>query len=175
MNLPENTYSYISIKHIAILIVLCLSAAMSYGQNDKMREKIESARIALITERLDLSPKQAEKFWPVYNEFTSRRKELRNTYLSERRNIEPEQLSEEESKQWIQKSIELKQKELDLEKEYSGKMLNVISTRQMLSLRNAENDFRRMLLERINRNRSQQMQREQFRRNQQMRKNRNNN
>ena len=34
----------------------------------EQRERLESFRIQFITKKLDLSPAEAEKFWPVYNE-----------------------------------------------------------------------------------------------------------
>ena len=34
----------------------------------EQRERLESFRIQFITKKLDLTPAEAEKFWPVYNE-----------------------------------------------------------------------------------------------------------
>ena len=36
--------------------------------NKVQRERLESFRIQFITKKLDLTPAEAEKFWPVYNE-----------------------------------------------------------------------------------------------------------
>lgn len=36
--------------------------------NKEQREKLEFFRIQFITKKLDLTPAEAEKFWPVYNE-----------------------------------------------------------------------------------------------------------
>src|ERR1035437_4885758 len=45
---------------------------------DPMRkEKMESMKIAFLTQKLDLTPDEAQKFWPVYNEFQKKREELR--------------------------------------------------------------------------------------------------
>lgn len=156
-------------KYLATIVLMCSLISLGYGQKGKMKQQIEAARIALITERLDLSPKEAEKFWPVYNEFTSQRKALRNTYKQERSQINKEQMTEDQRKEILQKQIELKQQELNLEKEYSQKVLAVISTEQMMSLRTAERDFKRMLLERVQRNRGQQLQRQQMKQKQQQR------
>ncbi|MGF1636063.1 MAG: hypothetical protein ACFCUU_03250 [Cyclobacteriaceae bacterium] len=148
--------------------LILLFAAMVWGmvlqaQDQEAMQKIESARIALITERLGLSPEQAERFWPLYREFTQKRMELRRELHETRRGADVSKLSEEESKIRMENSMAIKQRELNLEKEYAGRMLNVINNQQMLSLKKAEDDFRRMLMERIERQRSQQMQREQMR------------
>jgi len=34
----------------------------------EQRERLESFRIQFISKKLDLTPAEAEKFWPVYNE-----------------------------------------------------------------------------------------------------------
>ena len=52
--------------------------------------------------------------------------------------------------------LEVKQRELNLEKEYSEKLLRVIDTRQFVSLKKAEDDFRQMILRRIERQRNMQ-------------------
>ena len=47
------------------------------GQDPKVRDKIQAARIAYITDQLKLTPDEAEKFWPVYREFAEKRKAIR--------------------------------------------------------------------------------------------------
>lgn len=41
----------------------------SEEQRKKVFERIQSEKIAFLTNALDLSPEEAQKFWPVYNEF----------------------------------------------------------------------------------------------------------
>lgn len=165
----------ITVMMVGALATLAKAQQPNKPNRAEMKQKIEAARIALITERLNLSPDQAEKFWPVYNEFTSERKALREEFKPDKKALKAkEEMTEAERKEFLKRGLELKQKELDLEKEYSGKMLNVISTEQMLSLRGAEKDFKRMLLERVQRQRGQQMQRQQMRERQQQRQRRGN-
>ena len=38
---------------------------------------VESARVAFISQKIGLTPVQAEKFWPVYNEFNNQRSDIR--------------------------------------------------------------------------------------------------
>ena len=45
-------------------------------QNDK-RENIEAMKIGFITKKLDLTPEEAQKFWPVYNQYNDKMKDLR--------------------------------------------------------------------------------------------------
>jgi hypothetical protein len=145
------------------LFILLAMPGSVLAQDQEAFQKIESARIALITERLGLSPDQAEKFWPIYREYNEQRQLLRQERQEIRRGVDPKKLSEEESKRIMERGHALRQRELNLDQDYSERMLRVISNQQILALKNAEEDFRRMLVERIERQRAQQMQREQMR------------
>ena len=133
-------------KRFHIIIVLCLFLAFSMqGQSDK----IESARIAYITQKLDLSPEEAQKFWPVYNQFSKERFALRREYLQARQQYRNGQLTDEESKELLQLGLQIKEREVQLERKYTEKLNKVVSNRQLVALRKAEEDFKRLLLERL--------------------------
>ncbi len=44
-------------------------------KNGPSKEKIESLRRAYYTQELNLSPSEAEKFWPIYNAFEENKKQ----------------------------------------------------------------------------------------------------
>ena len=161
-------------KRISIVLILFFISFGSYAQNREAMKKIESARIALITERLGLTPAQAEKFWPVYREYNMERREIRKQFRDARLGLDMKNLSEEQSKDLVQKGIEMKQKELNLEKEYSGRLTEVISTQQLFKLKNAEKDFQQMLLKRIQDQRLRQDQNQKMMQRREMMKDRNN-
>lgn len=143
-------------KAIFTIIALIFGLAV-HGQNEEALKKIESAKIALITERLNLTPEQAEKFWPIYNEFQQRQREITREFRNARQNFDPKNASEEENKRILEIGMRLKQNKLDLEQEYTRRLLRVINNRQMVSLRKAEDDFKEMLLRKIReRNRQQE-------------------
>ncbi len=150
------------LKVLVIILAIMLTGIKTNGQNRDARNKIESARIALITERLGLTPDQAEKFWPVYREYTEKRRGMAQELRQARQGMDPKNMSDEQSKRLVNMAMEVKQSELDLEKQYSGRLMNVISSQQMLSLRRAEEDFRRMLLQRLQERRQQQERQQQF-------------
>jgi len=130
-----------------MLMLLVSSTALAQGQS--AQDKIAAARIALINERLALTPAEAEKFWPLYREYSDQRQLLKREYLDARRQYRAEGMSEEESKRLLQIGLALKEKELDLDKQYTKRLNTVISNRQLIALRKAEDDFRKMLLERL--------------------------
>jgi len=140
-----------TMKKILYILFLFFTTTLAIAQDDegvappqdtKAREKINAARAAYITERLGLTPEEAEKFWPVYREFTDKRQELRQQYRQAKK-------SGADEKTLLDLDLKIKQQELDLEKNYSGRMLSVISPQKLMTLRQAEGDFRRLLLRQI--------------------------
>ncbi len=162
-------------KLLLFVVVSLLSLPQVIAQKKEAIKKIESARIALITGRLGLSPSQAEKFWPLYNEFSRQKRDIRSEVSTARKNIDPQNITDQQSKRLMDLQFDAKQKELNLEKEYAGRLRAVISSQQIFSLRKAEDDFKRMLLQRIDQRRRQQLNRERLQQRQEyMRKQGNN-
>ena len=170
-----------TMKNILIISLWLLSAATAFGQDvpevdpiaqdPKVQERIKSLRIAYISDKLGLTPEQAEKFWPVYREFSDKRREMRQEFAKTNREFNSQNLAPQEQEKQVTLGLELKQRELDLEKDYSGKLMKVISAQQMLNLRRAEGDFQRMILQQVQQRRMMQQRNETIReRNQQLRK-----
>ncbi len=136
-----------------------MSYSSIFSQNEQAKEKIQAARIALITERLSLSPDQAEKFWPLYNEFSQKRQELRNEYSAEKAKLNMETATEAQKRALLDFGLNLKERNVALDKSYSSRMLSIITSDQILSLRKAEDDFRKMMLQQIQKRRQQRQER----------------
>lgn len=154
--------------------VFVLGIAVAQTQ-EQVLQKIENAKIALITKRLDLSSEQAQQFWPIYNDFYNKQKAIRSTYLEAKRGVDPSTATESQNKQLLELGLKVKEQQLQLEKDYSTRMLNVITSRQMVELRKAESDFRKMLVERVrNNNQNRQNQKQRLKNEERVRQQRNN-
>ncbi len=169
------------IKIVTLLLFLSIPALRLLAQEQdeivkqdpKAREKIEAARIGLLTERLQLTPEQAEKFWPVYREFSGKQMELRKELNMARKEIDPTNPDPQKEQALVDLGLKVKQRELDLEKDYSGRILKVITAQQLLNLRGAEKDFRQMILNQLQQRRVMQQRKENFRdKNQRLKQNR---
>ncbi len=142
------------------------------AQDPKVQEKIKNLRIAYISDKLGLTPEQAEKFWPVYREFSDKRRAIRQEYVESRKEIKQDNPDQAKQEELVKLGLALKQRELDLEKIYSERLLKVITAQQMLNLRRAEGDFQRIILEQIQQRRTMQQRNENIReRNQQLKRN----
>src|ERR1035441_8570820 len=65
-----------SIRFFLALMLFCPFAMFAQDKTDR-KDKIETMHIAYLTQKLDLTPAEAEKFWPVYNQYKADMEQLR--------------------------------------------------------------------------------------------------
>ena len=133
-----------------ILLFTCLTLGAVQAQDGGGREKIESAKIAMITNRLNLTTDQAQVFWPVYNEYNNRKQEL--TRKMKQLNTESLRPNNDNVVDDLKEYNGIKQKLADLDDEYLNKFLKVISPTQLAELYKTEQMFNKMLLNRLKNN-----------------------
>lgn len=68
-----------------LLILALVSTAFLCAQPQKMppKEKIERYKVQFITEKLNLSTAEAQRFWPVYNEYTAQLENIQSNRRSD--------------------------------------------------------------------------------------------
>ena len=118
------------------------------GQN---REKIESQRIAFITQKLNLTPDEAKVFWPVYNEYDAKRHDIKKSNRNSDDGQKPDfdNLTEKEASQLLDDQLVEAQKLMDLRKEYVTKFKTVLPAVKVLKLQDAEREFQKVLMDKI--------------------------
>src|SRR5687767_904503 len=84
-----------AIKIIAAFIITALFSSVVYAQPGggpppEKREQIESMKIAFLTNKLSLTPEEAQQFWPVYNQYQDELHKLRENHRKERRDVKDE-------------------------------------------------------------------------------------
>jgi hypothetical protein len=133
---------------IFLLILLALPAFAQEDESDpvqqdpKAQQKIKAAHAAYVTERLGLTPEEAEKFWPVYREYAQKRQGIRQQ-------LRDAKTAGRDEKDLLDLDLKVKQQELDLEKDYSGRLQKIITPQKLMHLRQAEGDFRKLLIRQI--------------------------
>ncbi len=137
------------------IIFFAGTTASAQTSQDDRRENIESAKVAFMTDKMDLSPEQSQKFWPIYNEYETKRRELTKSYRGGyRQNVD--ELSEQEAKARIERMFDVREQELQLEREYAAKFQRVISNRQLIKFYRAERDFTKLLIKKLEARRNNQ-------------------
>ena len=117
----------------------------------KIQAKIKALKIAHLTEQLDLTEKEAQQFWPIYNSYDKKMMIFRH---QERKNIKKkiedlggvDKLSEKEAKAISEKIIDLEKSIFQTKQAFFDKVSNVLSYKKILKLEIAEKDFHRKLL-----------------------------
>lgn len=119
------------------------------GQPGARISQLDNAKIAFITSRLTLSQDQAQRFWPVYNEFVAKRRELNRTARLLRLNANNTGLSDAQLRDNFTQDFAIRQQQLNLEKDYFERAQKVLTLRQLAQLYQAERDFTKEVLQRV--------------------------
>jgi len=146
----------VNLFNIMLLFTL-FSTGTAWAQRPSGEEmqKIQDAKIAIITNRLNLSPDQATGFWPVYNEYSQKRRDIHRAQRKIINDKKAEGKTDDQVLNNLKEVQDLKQKELDLEKEYQNRFLKVISANQVIELYKAERTFNDMLIQRLKQRKDQ--------------------
>ena len=120
-------------------IGLNASAPVLQQTEESRADKIEALRIAFISQQLSLTPAEAEKFWPVYNQYKGDLETIRKNFKTNGQPLTAEQ------------QIDLEQKKLDLKKKYKPLFEGAIGKDKVNQLYNLERKFQEKLKEIIER------------------------
>lgn len=139
------------ISLVLIALFASLTALAQPGTGHPNRDKMQAQRVAFITNNLNLTPDEAKVFWPVYNEYETKRQEIVKTFRQQNqaKRVDPDQLSEKEALELADNQIIEAQKLLDLRKEYHIKFKQVLPAKKILKLYDSEREFQKMLIDHL--------------------------
>lgn len=145
-------------KQKLLYIIILLISVSSFAQPNK--GKIRALKIAHITEKLNLTESEAEKFWPIYNAYdknTSKVKheEVRKLRQEIKQNIDT--LTEDKANELLNRLQEAEEKLFKEKIQLVTKLRTVISPQKIILLKVAEEEFNRRMLERMKNMRQQRM------------------
>ncbi|WP_298238825.1 sensor of ECF-type sigma factor [uncultured Algibacter sp.] len=138
-------------KKLLTILLLLLSLNV-VAQNH--RERVKALKVSFITEMLDLTEKEAQKFWPVYNEHDKkivkiRYQDIRSIRKEIKNNIES--LTDAQASDLLLKLDAAEDKLHKLNLEFSKKLSGIISPKKIILLKIAEEDFKRRMLDELKR------------------------
>ena len=127
-----------------------LIASISKSQNNAKRDKIDELRVTFITHKVNLTNQEAQQFWPLYNELNDKLDNLKKTFrINYLKNLNAELLTDKEADALLTSEFALKQKEIDLNKEYYEKYKKILPIKKIALIRMAENEFKKELIKNI--------------------------
>lgn len=143
-------------KHILLSILSLLFLTTAWAQSplseDELSptalDRVQAQRVAFITEKIDLTSKEAEKFWPLFNEYEREERRLRKAHQG-RQKKRLMDMTDEDAKAELIARFDLEQELLDLKRSYFQKIADVVSPKKLAGFFRADREFKRMLLNRI--------------------------
>lgn len=124
-------------KIFTLLMIVALSLTGSvYAQDQpdpKEQEKIQALEIAFISRKLNLTTEEAQRFWPIYNEY---KRDVRQVMIAQKNNSNRDIVDDE-------------QKIIDVRKKYRDRFVGVIGQPRMNKFFQAEREFRGVLLNQL--------------------------
>ncbi|MDY0781642.1 hypothetical protein [Tenacibaculum sp. IB213877] len=118
------------------------------------KEKIKAFKIAYLTEKLNLTEREAEKFWPAYNEFSEKRSEL---FFIERKQIKDkisqaggiENINEKDAKKILDEIDDVFIDHIKNKQKFKKEVSQFLSAKKILQFEIAEHEFNRKLMKKL--------------------------
>jgi hypothetical protein len=141
-----------------ILILLILPTLAGLAMNAQNNQRIAAEKVAFFTRRLNLSVEEAEKFWPVYNDYSNRKDKI----IQDRNNLmkyaaqNKDNLSAKELDEAGDKVVEYITEEAELTRQYHEKFKEVLAPEKVVQLYYLDQQFKAYLLNQLQQRRQQQ-------------------
>lgn len=126
---------------------------ITFGQvgGDRL-ERIKALRVAYISEKLELTPEEAQRFWPVFNKFDDNMTSLNKQKRQLMEKLRPENassLSEKETTALMEQDDKLEEEIQNNRKQLVKNLQGVIPNQKIIMLRQIEVEFKQKLLNQI--------------------------
>ncbi len=132
-------------KHLLFIsLFLMCSVGTSAQDRDEHREKIKALKTAYITEGLNLTAKEAQAFWPVYNDYVEKRRTLYRREHEDVVNLEC--MTEEGANQKLQEYIDIEREDYLLKKKYYDNLKKIFTAKKIMQLEKVEDEFNEKLM-----------------------------
>ena len=133
-------------KSIGIVIgLLCgILVSLSAQPRQPLQQRVRAMKIAYMTDRMGLTPDEAQKFWPIYNEYEQEQRKIRDKY---RPAADLSAMPDAELERFVGQHLDMQEEELRLKREYFTRMKRVLPIRKMAIFLQTETEFNRKLLQ----------------------------
>jgi len=142
-------------KRLSIFAFLLIFSASSFAQPNngpqlkRAFERIQSEKVAFFTNELDLTPEEAQKFWPVYNQFSKEDRECHDKTVAAFANLngkDGEKLSDKEIENRLNEYIKALEEEQSVTRKYYNKFKAVLPVQKVAKMYRTEEAFRMRMI-----------------------------
>ena len=128
-------------------ILLTLFVTVSVFAQRPDREKIKTLKIAHITEQLDSTKSEAQKFWPIYNANEEAKNKLRTESNNRRKEKDADNLTESEAKSLLLDMEKIEKQKVELQSKLLKELLEILPAKKIIKLYQAERSFKHKMFE----------------------------
>jgi ABC-type antimicrobial peptide transport system permease subunit len=139
-------------RYLIIIIITAMSFSTVFAQEQiDPRKRIQEEKVAFFNNRLELSKAEAQKFWPVYNDYQSRKNKISNEkrtlmrYYTENAG----NMTDEEITGTLNKYITFEKRETELLVSYNEKFRAILPDKKVLKIYVTEVQFKDYLLKQL--------------------------
>ncbi len=135
-------------KFIILLCAMLGSTFSSHAQGNPGKDMHEAMRVGFLTEKLHLNKEEAQKFWPLYQQYHAEKEKIHKDQKLEKfkGKLYASDMTDKETLAYLDKTMELRQASLDLEKRYQAEFLTILSPQKVITLFDVEKDLRMKML-----------------------------
>ena len=135
------------------IVLLLLLISYNINAQRSPRERVKAFKIAYITEQLDLTPQEAQKFWPIYNEHEENMEKVNRQEKNLIRDLRQQSTSldftDSKAGEYLNDFITVEEKKASLRKQLIVSLKNIIPNKKILTLIKAEADFHKRLVQQL--------------------------
>lgn len=136
-----------SMSKIVCTLILTLLISISAFAQKFDGEKIKALKIAHITEQMELTKEEAQKFWPIYNANEEAENKLREQTTKRRKEKRTEELTESEAKSLLLDMEKIEKQKIELHSKMLNELLAILPAKKIIKFYQAERSFRQKMFE----------------------------
>jgi Spy/CpxP family protein refolding chaperone len=143
--------------HLKIFMATCwvlitVSAVSAQTANADAEKALKAEKVAFITSKLELTPKEAKKFWPVYDAYWDKKNEVlreRRALTGELTKIIEQSPDDKTLLAYADRYVENRQRETELLVKLNEELKEILPPRKILLLYKANHEFKNYLLQKV--------------------------
>ena len=148
----KNRFLTVLLSVSVILLASSIKVSAQFGNKSDWKERMQSEKIAFLTMEIGLTPDEAQKFWPIYNQVSEELdKAMHETFASymELEKALNEIKADKEISKCLDKYLDALEKQNEIRDDSVEKYRKILTDKKVAKIFVAEEKFRRQHIRRL--------------------------